>query len=365
MKNHPFTETSLFIGDISEEITEEQIKEDLCKHVKGCENIREYKLCPNFNTGRNMFFFVVTDYDTLKALIIHPIIICGTEHYCQISQKWGEAEDFDFQKRCIFISNVSFSVKDADIRGFFYKFGDVESGYLVKKNGKSKGYGFVYFKRKRIVRKLVRIGKLAFRGKDVFIKAYKQKTKIEAKQGNPGSQGNLGYFQQGNAPMPYGGGAPRAGFMPNFDPSNPQSNVFYELLLQNFILQAQLQQAYGQKMIENRQGFMPQECKGIPQAAPIAPSQQVTATPKDEPQTPREIIPEVIPKTHAPEISRGFLRKSELGTGTLKEIVGVSQAIFYYQRHSDSNLRLNKKTKKIKKKRRNKRKKRSKKALRI
>lgn len=228
--------TSLFIGNLDPAVTEDQVKQAIRRHLRTRKHILEFKLCLNTSKNKNMAFFVTEDYETTKNLVIRPLFILGVEHYCQICQTWDETQKFDFQEKCLFISNVSYDMKDFELSNFFSNFGKVESCYIVKKNGKSKGYGFVYFKDRDIAQDLLHSGVVNLKGKNIYLRPYKQKTKKET-QHNLDHQntlidnigfGNLNFFEN------YGG---------NFFNANEnmtQNDFIYQLILQNMMLQMQM-----------------------------------------------------------------------------------------------------------------------------
>lgn len=245
--------TSLFIGDLDPTVTEDEIRKALRRHLRSRKNLEELKLCHNEKKNKKMLFFVSEDYETVKSLVTRPIFIREAEHYCQISQTYEDSLQFDFQRKCLFVSNVPFSVKESQFKIFFSKFGEVESCYIIKKKGKSKGYGFVYFAEEKDAKALLKRESVILGGKNIYLRPYKQKTK---KERNPGSQQpfnqQIQSFGLGLLMNQIGfGGNPGGDF-------NEHNDIIYQLMLQNFMLQMQVQDngnAYGFGQQNRNLGF--------------------------------------------------------------------------------------------------------------
>lgn len=225
------TGTTVFIGDIDPKITETEILQAIRRHLKTKKHLTGTSLCLNEKKQKQMFFLTIEDPLILKNLVIRPILIKGVEHYCQISQKWGETELTDFQKKCIFFSNLPFEVTDDEVEAAFKEIGEIESCYIIKKSGKSKGYGFVYFKNNGITEKLLEIGKIKIFGKNVYLRPYNQKSKETSRrktqklERNPISpQENGKQFIPGNVYQQNGFEIPA------------QQEFLYQFMFQNFIL---------------------------------------------------------------------------------------------------------------------------------
>lgn len=164
----------LFIGDINTATTKKEIQ--TCLNSYGRCTKLQVKV--NKRKKAKMCFFHVQDYQTIKALITRPVIINNSEHYCQLSQvSDGEVQTYDFQRNCIFVNNIPRQMNDHMLFNFFSSYGFIDSAFSIKKNGVSKGYGFVYFKHQSAAEYVARLGKIKFEGKFMIVQIYQQKGK--------------------------------------------------------------------------------------------------------------------------------------------------------------------------------------------
>lgn len=166
----------LFIGGISWETTEKELKEYFGKYG----NISTVSIKTDPSTGRSRgFAFVIFDSaDSVKK------VLETTEH--TINNKKVEAKRAKSRPGKVFVGGLKPEISDDDIREHFAKFGVVSELELPqdKAKGQRKNFCFVTFEQMSVVQELVRSGKTTINGVELDVKRATPK-------GEPNSRGGM------------------------------------------------------------------------------------------------------------------------------------------------------------------------------
>jgi RNA recognition motif-containing protein len=95
----------------------------------------------------------------------------------------------------IYVSNLSFSVQDEDLREFFVEYGEVTSAKVItdRETGKSRGFGFVEMSDDEAAKKAIaELDQATVDGRTIRV------TEAKPKEDNGGGGGRSGGFRGGN-----------------------------------------------------------------------------------------------------------------------------------------------------------------------
>ncbi|PKP42860.1 MAG: RNA-binding protein [Bacteroidetes bacterium HGW-Bacteroidetes-10] len=104
----------------------------------------------------------------------------------------------------IFISNLSWAIKDADLRELFAEYGEISSAKVItdRETGKSRGFGFVEMPNEEEGKKAIEeLDKAEYDGKVITVNVAKPR---EDRGGRPSGGGSRGGFGGGNRGGGYG-----------------------------------------------------------------------------------------------------------------------------------------------------------------
>lgn len=96
----------------------------------------------------------------------------------------------------IYISNLSYGVNDADLRGLFAEYGDVSSAKVItdRETGRSRGFGFVEMPEDSQAEKAINeLNEVEFDGKVINVTVAKPRTEKRDFNNNRRSGGGGGY----------------------------------------------------------------------------------------------------------------------------------------------------------------------------
>lgn len=170
----------LFIGDIQISVR----KATICNKLSEYGDITKIDFKKNRNTKKMMFFFNVSELAIARKLLLYPIVIDGIEYYCQKSQHGQSKLKIGIEDFGIHISNMPKNLPDFELMNFFSQFGPVESCFSIKlHNGRSRGYGFVFFRSTQIRDQLIQMKKIRMNGKYMVVSPHEMKHKKQRESG--------------------------------------------------------------------------------------------------------------------------------------------------------------------------------------
>ena len=115
----------------------------------------------------------------------------------------------------IFISNLSWAIKDADLRELFAEYGEISSAKVImdRETGKSRGFGFVEMPNEEEGKKAIEeLDKAEYDGKVITVNVAKPREDRGGSRGGFGGGNRGGGFGGGNRSGGFGGGNRGGGF---------------------------------------------------------------------------------------------------------------------------------------------------------
>jgi RNA recognition motif-containing protein len=115
----------------------------------------------------------------------------------------------------IFISNLSWAIKDADLRELFAEYGEISSAKVImdRETGKSRGFGFVEMPNEEEGKKAIEeLDKAEYDGKVITVNVAKPREDRGGSRGGFGGGNRGGGFGGGNRGGGFGGGNRGGGF---------------------------------------------------------------------------------------------------------------------------------------------------------
>ncbi|OJV21448.1 MAG: RNA-binding protein [Bacteroidetes bacterium 41-46] len=123
----------------------------------------------------------------------------------------------------IFISNLSWAIKDADLRDLFADYGEISSAKVImdRETGKSRGFGFVEMPNEEEGKKAIEeLDKAEYDGKVITVNVAKPREDRGGSRGGFGGGNRGGGFGGGNRGGGFGGNRGGGG---GFDRGNRRS----------------------------------------------------------------------------------------------------------------------------------------------
>ncbi|MDX9782032.1 MAG: RNA-binding protein [Bacteroidales bacterium] len=115
----------------------------------------------------------------------------------------------------IFISNLSWAIKDADLRELFAEYGEISSAKVImdRETGKSRGFGFVEMPNEEEGKKAIEeLDKAEYDGKVITVNVAKPREDRGGSRGGFGGGNRGGGFGGGNRGGGFSGGNRGGGF---------------------------------------------------------------------------------------------------------------------------------------------------------
>lgn len=112
----------------------------------------------------------------------------------------------------IYISNLSYSVNDADLKELFAEYGEISSAKVItdRETGRSRGFGFVEMPDDTMAQKAIEeLNQAEYDGKVINVTVAKPRTDRPAGGGGGGSRGG---FNRGGSRGGFGGGERKGGY---------------------------------------------------------------------------------------------------------------------------------------------------------
>jgi squid-like protein len=191
----------LFIGGLSWETTEKDLKDFFSKHGE-IENVN-VKTDPNTGRSRGFAFVVFKTVDAVESVLSSGDL---TIHNKKVEAKRAKA-----RQGKIFVGGLPAEVSEDDIKAHFNAFGKVvelEMPYDKVRNQR-KGFCFITFETEACLKDVLRQSKQTLGGKEVDVK--KATPRNDQMMGGPFMRG--GMMRGGRGGMMRGGrGGPRGGF---------------------------------------------------------------------------------------------------------------------------------------------------------
>ncbi|XP_049806492.1 RNA-binding protein squid-like [Schistocerca nitens] len=192
----------LFIGGLPRQITENEIKNYFS--LFGDVDSVTIKIDPFTGQSRGFAFIVFVDPKTIDQLL-------SSEHYINSKKVDLKRIIKKSQHGKIFVGGLTADITDNDIKSYFSQYGtvvDVQTPYDKARNQR-KGFCFVTFDSKNVVRELLKTPKQFIKGKEVDVKKVKvnQEGTVTAAGGRvfPANWVNQGYGTYvGSYPQDFG-----------------------------------------------------------------------------------------------------------------------------------------------------------------
>ncbi|KAE8718377.1 Polyadenylate-binding protein 1-A [Hibiscus syriacus] len=140
---NPRQRTSLYVGDLDPNVTED----DLYEKFSAVARVVSIRLCRCIQTGKSLCYAYVNFYSNHHA----STAFCRLNHTDlkgkPVRIMWSQRDPFPRKVGLanLFVKNLDPSVTTTCLEGIFCRFGNILSCKIAEENGKSKGFGFVQF----------------------------------------------------------------------------------------------------------------------------------------------------------------------------------------------------------------------------
>ncbi|KAG8223392.1 hypothetical protein J437_LFUL002637 [Ladona fulva] len=174
----------LFVGGLSWETTDKELREHFSKHGE-IESIN-VKTDPNTGRSRGFAFIVFSSAEAIDK------VLSAGDHI--INNKKVDPKKAKARHGKIFVGGLVPELSDDDIKGFFSQYGsivEVEMPYDKTKNQR-KGFCFITFDSEQVVQELLKTPKQTINGKEVDVKKATPKPDAMGIRGRGGAGGGGG-----------------------------------------------------------------------------------------------------------------------------------------------------------------------------
>ncbi|KAF5961136.1 hypothetical protein HYC85_002345 [Camellia sinensis] len=156
----------LFVGGISQETKEENLKEHFIKYGEVIESeiIRDRTT----GNGRGFGFVTLADLSVVATVLQDEHIILGRK----VEVKVAKPKDEQLSNKKIFVGGLPPSLTGEELKKYFEKFGAITDGVVIcdKESNRSRGFGFVTFDSENVVNNILQNNFYELNGKSVEVK---------------------------------------------------------------------------------------------------------------------------------------------------------------------------------------------------
>ncbi|CAL5369348.1 unnamed protein product [Camellia sinensis] len=156
----------LFVGGISQETKEENLKEHFIKYGEVIESeiIRDRTT----GNGRGFGFVTLADLSMVATVLQDEHIILGRK----VEVKVAKPKDEQLSNKKIFVGGLPPSLTGEELKEYFGKFGAITDGVVIcdKESNRSRGFGFVTFDSENVVNNILQNKFYELNGKSVEVK---------------------------------------------------------------------------------------------------------------------------------------------------------------------------------------------------